>query len=322
MLPKLRFAFPTESEKGFSRYSKANKILDMEIIIEQQAGFCFGVVSAIETCERELAKNNALYCIGDIVHNSEEVERLKRLGLKIIEVGNLEKMRDCKVMIRAHGEPPATYLTAKRNNIEIIDATCPIVLKLQRDVKRGYEQMKQQNGQIVIFGKKGHAEVVGLEGQTDNTAVVVSKMEDLDKIDFLRPLHVFSQTTKSREEFEAIVEQIRQRKQQLGKESELLVTDSICKRVGSRSKTLLEFADKVEAVLFVSGKHSSNGIYLYQLCKQHKPQTYLISSKEDISIEEMTKYNTIGISGATSTPMWLMEQIRDYVLEAFENHKL
>ena len=182
--------------------------------------------------------------------------------------------------------------------------------------------MKQQNGQIVIFGKKGHAEVVGLEGQTDNTAVVVSKMEDLDKIDFFRPLHVFSQTTKSREEFEAIVEQIRQRKQQLGKESELLVTDSICKRVGSRSKTLLEFADKVEAVLFVSGKHSSNGIYLYQLCKQHKPQTYLISSKEDISIEEMTKYNTIGISGATSTPMWLMEQIRDYVLEAFENHKL
>jgi 4-hydroxy-3-methylbut-2-enyl diphosphate reductase len=291
----------------------------MNIVIEEQAGFCFGVVSAIETCEKELSKENVLYCIGDIVHNSEEVERLKKLGLRIIEVSDLEQMHDCKVMIRAHGEPPATYLTAKKNNINIVDATCPIVLKLQKDVKKGYEEMKQCNGQIVIFGKKGHAEVVGLEGQTENTAIVVSKMDDLNKIDFSKPLHIFSQTTKSKEEFLEIVNTIREKKKALAKEDELFVTNSICKRVGSRSKTLLEFADTVDVILFVSGKHSSNGIYLYQLCKAHKQDTFFISSKEDINLEELAKYKTIGISGATSTPMWLMEQIRDYVLEAFEN---
>lgn len=294
----------------------------MKIIIEEQAGFCFGVVSAIETCEKELKKENVLYCIGDIVHNSEEVERLKKSGLRIIEVDDLKKMQDCKVMIRAHGEPPATYITAKQNNIEIVDATCPIVLKLQKDVRKGYEQMKKCNGQIVIFGKKGHAEVVGLEGQTDNTAIVVSKMEDLNKVDFSRPLHIFSQTTKNREEFLEIVDTIREKKKAEGKEDELFVTNSICKRVDSRSKTLLEFADTVDVVLFVSGKHSSNGIYLYQLCKNHKQDTFFISSKEDICLEKLKGFETIGISGATSTPMWLMEEIRDYVLKASENNKL
>lgn len=293
----------------------------MKIIIEEQAGFCFGVVSAIDTCEKELKKENVLYCIGDIVHNSEEVERLKKVGLRIIEVDDLKKMHDCKVMIRAHGEPPATYITAKKNNINIVDATCPIVLKLQKDVKKGYEEMNLCNGQIVIFGKKGHAEVVGLEGQTNNSAIVVSKREDLDKIDFSRPLHIFSQTTKSREEFLAIVDEIKARKKSFGKEDEVFVTNSICKRVDSRSKTLLEFADTVDVVLFVSGKHSSNGIYLYQLCKEHKQNTFFISCKEDICLEDLKAFETIGISGATSTPMWLMEEIRDYVLEAFENHK-
>ncbi len=294
----------------------------MEVIIEQEAGFCRGVVSAIETCESQLQQTGSLYCIGDIVHNSEEVERLKKAGLTIIEVKDLESLRDCRVMIRAHGEPPSTYALAQRNNIKIVDATCPIVLKLQKDVRKGYEQMRERNGQIVIFGKKGHAEVVGLEGQTDNTAVVISKAEDLEAIDYTRPLHIFSQTTKSKEEFLQIVESIRQNMRANGNEDKFFVTNSICNRVDSRSKSLLDFADQVDAIIFVSGKHSSNGTYLYQLCKAHKKETFFVSQKEDISLQELKAFKRIGISGATSTPMWLMEQIRDYVFEAFEDSKL
>ena len=294
----------------------------MKVIIEENAGFCFGVVSAIETCERELKLEKELYCIGDIVHNSEEVDRLKRLGLRIIDKDDLSHLKNCKVMIRAHGEPPSTYKTAEANHIGIIDATCPIVLKLQKDVRKGYLDMKACGGRTVIFGKKGHAEVVGLEGQTDNSAIVISKPEDLEDIDFTKPLHVFSQTTKSREEFMALVEQIRLRMKLNGNEDKLFVTDSICKRVDSRSRTLLEFADGVDAVLFVSGKHSSNGKYLFRLCKEHKPETYFISGKQDIDLAELRQYKTIGISGATSTPMWLMEEIRDYVFEASEDNKL
>lgn len=294
----------------------------MKVKIEENAGFCFGVVSAIETCERELKQEKELYCIGDIVHNSEEVDRLKRLGLRIIDKEDLSNLKDCKVMIRAHGEPPSTYKTAEENHISIIDATCPIVLKLQKDVRKGYLEMKECGGQTVIFGKKGHAEVVGLEGQTDNTAIVVSKTEDLNDIDFTKPLHIFSQTTKSREDFMFLVEQIRRRMKANDNEENLFVTDSICKRVGARSKTLLEFADSVEAVLFVSGRHSSNGKYLFRLCKDHKQETYFISGKQDIDFAELRKYETIGISGATSTPMWLMEEIRNYVLEASENSEL
>lgn len=294
----------------------------MEVRIEENAGFCFGVVSAIKTCERKLKEEKELYCIGDIVHNSEEVDRLKRLGLRIIDKEDLSRLKDCKVMIRAHGEPPSTYKTAEENHICIIDATCPIVLKLQKDVRKGYLEMKECGGQTVIFGKKGHAEVVGLEGQTDNTAIVISKTEDLDDIDFTKPLHIFSQTTKSREDFMSLVEQIRQRMKANGNENNLFVTDSICKRVDSRSKTLLEFADSVDAVLFVSGRHSSNGKYLFRLCKEHKEETYFISDKEDINLAELQQYKTIGISGATSTPMWLMEEIRNYVLEASENNEL
>ncbi len=299
-----------------------DKTRKMEVIIEQQAGFCRGVVSAIETCESQLRKTGSLYCIGDIVHNSEEVERLQKAGLTIIGVEDLKRLDNCTVMIRAHGEPPTTYTLAQRNNIKIVDATCPIVLKLQGDVRKGYEQMKAQNGQIVIFGKKGHAEVIGLEGQTDNTAIVVSKPEDLKSIDYTRPLHIFSQTTKSKEEFEQTVEIIRQNMRKTGNEDSFFVTDSICKRVSSRSKCLLEFADSVDAVIFVSGKHSSNGTYLYQLCKAHKKETFFVSQKEDICLSDLKSFNKIGISGATSTPMWLMKQIRDYVFEAFEDCKL
>lgn len=290
----------------------------MEVVIDREAGFCFGVVSAIEACERQLRQDGSLYCIGDIVHNSKEVERLKALGLRIIDKDELNMLGGCKVMIRAHGEPPLTYELAEKRGVEIIDATCPIVLKLQRDVRQGYERMKRVGGQVVIFGKQGHAEVVGLMGQTEDKAIVVSSEEDLEMIDFNRPVHLFSQTTKNKEDFVRIVGLIRERMKAADNEAGLFVTDSICRRVSSRSRTLLEFADKVCALLFVSGRQSSNGTYLYSLCRQHKKETYFISSKEDIDFSLLKDCDIVGISGATSTPMWLMEEIRDYVLATFE----
>ncbi|HIW87954.1 MAG TPA: 4-hydroxy-3-methylbut-2-enyl diphosphate reductase [Candidatus Onthomorpha intestinigallinarum] len=290
----------------------------MEVVIDREAGFCFGVVSAIEACERQLRQDGSLYCIGDIVHNSKEVERLKALGLRIIDKDELNMLGGCKVMIRAHGEPPSTYELAEKRGVEIIDATCPIVLKLQRDVRQGYERMKRVGGQVVIFGKQGHAEVVGLMGQTEDKAIVVSSEEDLEMIDFNRPVHLFSQTTKNKEDFVRIVGLIRERMKAADNEAGLFVTDSICRRVSSRSRTLLEFADKVCALLFVSGRQSSNGTYLYSLCRQHKKETYFISSKEDIDFSLLKDCDIVGISGATSTPMWLMEEIRDYVLATFE----
>ena len=291
----------------------------MEIEIEKQAGFCFGVTSAIKMSVKCLKVFGQLYCLGELVHNSMEINRLEKLGLKIIDVKDLENLHNCRVMIRAHGEPPSTYALAKRNNIEIFDATCPIVLKLQKDVKKAYEQCAMSEGQIVIFGKKGHAEVVGLCGQTENTAIVISSQKDIDKIDFTKPIYLFSQTTKNKEEFEEITLLIKQRMLQVGNQ-QFFPTNSICKRMASRTKTLRDFADSVDALLFVSGRHSSNGNYLFDFCKQHKKETYFISEKEDIDIEELKKYNKIGISGATSTPMWLMEEIRDYVLEKIKNN--
>ena len=212
----------------------------MEVVIDREAGFCFGVVSAIEACERQLRQDGSLYCIGDIVHNSKEVERLKALGLRIIDKDELNMLGGCKVMIRAHGEPPSTYELAAKRGVEIIDATCPIVLKLQRDVRQGYERMKRVGGQVVIFGKQGHAEVVGLMGQTEDKAIVVSSEEDLEMIDFNRPVHLFSQTTKNKEDFVRIVGLIRERMKAADNEAGLFVTDSICRRVSSRSRTLLE----------------------------------------------------------------------------------
>lgn len=291
----------------------------MEIEIEKQAGFCFGVTSAIKMSEKCLKDFGQLYCLGELVHNSMEINRLEKLGLKIIDVKDLENLHNCRVMIRAHGEPPSTYALAKRNNIEIFDATCPIVLKLQKDVKKAYEQCAMSEGQIVIFGKKGHAEVVGLCGQSENTAIVISSQKDIDKIDFTKPIYLFSQTTKNKEEFEELVSIIGEKMKECGNVN-FFPTNSICKRMASRTKTLRDFADSVDALLFVSGRHSSNGNYLFDFCKQHKKETYFISEKEDIDIEELKKYNKIGISGATSTPMWLMEEIRDYVLEKIKNN--
>ncbi|MCF0209748.1 MAG: 4-hydroxy-3-methylbut-2-enyl diphosphate reductase [Bacteroidales bacterium] len=282
----------------------------MNIAIDKEAGFCFGVVSAIKKLEEELQKEKNLYCLGDIVHNNMEVERLVNLGLKTIDNKTFSQLENCKVMIRAHGEPPSTYKTAKQNNIEIIDATCPMVLKLQKDVRQGYEEMRQTNGQVVIFGKKGHAEVVGLEGQTDNTAIVVSSASDLEKIDFSRPIHIYSQTTKNREDYERIIELIKQKHLT----QQIYITDSICKKVSLRAKSIEAFAKSVDCILFVSGKNSSNGMYLYELCKKNNKNTFFVSDVEDLNINAIKGFENIGISGATSTPMWLMEKVKDYVL--------
>ncbi len=281
----------------------------MQTIIEQQAGFCFGVVRAINSLEKQLQQDDNLYCIGDVVHNSMEVERLEKQGLKTISLQEFEQLHDCKVMIRAHGEPPSTYEIAKRNNIKLVDATCPMVLKLQKDVLVGYQNMKAKNGQIVIFGKKGHAEVIGLVGQTEGNAIVISNEDDIDKIDMTRPLHIFSQTTKNKEDYQNIIDIIK------GKHitGEILVTDSICKKVSSRAEKIEKFAKSVDCVLFVSGKHSSNGLYLYELCKKANQNTFFITDAADIDLENIKKFEIIGISGATSTPMWLMKKIEQFV---------
>ncbi len=287
----------------------------MIVKIEPLAGFCFGVVSAINLVEKELRDNDNLYCLGDIVHNNMEVERLSKLGLEVIDIERMKALKDTNVMIRAHGEPPSTYKLAQENNIEIIDATCPIVLKLQQNVRKGYLRMKEIGGQVVIYGKKGHAEVVGLVGQTNNEAIVVSSKEDLDLINFEKPIHLFSQTTMSKEEYKAICDEIELRhklhNQNNNQAHDVIITNSICGKVSSRSKELIDFSDTVDVVLFVSGKSSSNGMYLYNLCKAHKEATYLISKKEDIKKEWFEGCKSVGISGATSTPRWLMEEIMD-----------
>ena len=287
----------------------------MEVIIEKSSGFCFGVVSAIDLVEKELLTSSSLYCLGEIVHNDMEVERLEKMGLKTISIEDMQKLRDTKVMIRAHGEPPSTYQLAKKNNIEIIDATCPIVLKLQKDVHKAYLEAKDNNGQILIFGKKGHAEVIGLVGQCDGNAIVISSQEDLVGVDYTKPIYLFSQTTMSKEKFEIISQTIIQRAKENNPNyiNELNIKNSICKRVCSRTVDLKAFAKEMDVVLFVSGKKSSNGQYLYNLCKEANPNTYFISEIEEIDYNWFKTANKVGITGATSTPMWLMEEIKKTV---------
>ncbi|MCX6248865.1 MAG: 4-hydroxy-3-methylbut-2-enyl diphosphate reductase [Bacteroidetes bacterium] len=283
----------------------------MNVTIDPHSGFCFGVVYAIEIAERELAKSEKLYCLGDIVHNNMEVKRLKDMGLIIIEQDELSKLHDCKVLIRAHGEPPETYRIAFENNLELLDASCPIVLNLQNEIRYGFDEMSDKGGQIVIYGKEGHAEVNGLRGQTLGQAIVIGNREDLDKIDFSRPVHLYAQTTKSVSGFQSIVEEIRQRMETAtpGGKIDFRWNDTICRQVSNRSGKLQEFAVKFDAVIFVSGKKSSNGLILYQVCKDVNPNTHLVSSKEDLRSEWFSGVGDVGVCGATSTPMWLMEEV-------------
>ena len=280
----------------------------MEVRIDDNAGYCFGVVKAIGAAEAELAHSGELYCLGDIVHNSAEVERLKREGLRVIDHDQLRQLHGCRVLIRAHGEPPDTYSAARERDITLIDATCPIVLALQDRIRRGCEEMRACNGQIVIFGKPGHAEVTGLNGQTGGTAIIVSREDELDQIDFQRPLRLYSQTTKSREEYRRLIANIEAR---LPEGADFVAYDTICNRVANRARQLEAFAVSVDVLLFVAGANSSNGHYLYEYCRKVQPNTHLIGGPDEVCPEWVTGVSSVGISGATSTPRWLMEEVAE-----------
>ncbi len=283
----------------------------MEILIDEHAGYCFGVVKAIGAAEEVLKNDGRLYCLGDIVHNSAEVERLKNLGLEVIDHDMLESLQGKKVLIRAHGEPPETYRRAKALSIELVDATCPIVLALQQRIKKGYDEMRPVGGQIVIFGKPGHAEVVGLTGQTDGTAIIVSSPDDIGAIDFQRPIRLYSQTTKSREEYQRLRDNIASR---LPEGADFVAYDTVCNRVANRARDLEGFARSVDVLLFVAGSNSSNGHYLYEYCRKVQPRTYLIADPSQLQKQWFDGAHRVGISGATSTPRWLMEDVKRGIL--------
>ncbi len=292
----------------------------MEIEIDKNSGYCFGVEFAIEMAEDEMKESGHLYCLGDIVHNSMEVERLEAKGLKVISREDLTNIHDAKVLIRAHGEPPETYKLALQNNIELIDASCPVVLKLQNRVKNSYDQMESKNGQIVIYGKPGHAEVIGLTGQTKENAIIVMEDEDLEQIDFTRPITLYSQTTKSTKGFYRIKAMIEERIRQTNGELEVVdfkANDSICRQVSNREPSMEKFSTKHDVILFVSGKKSSNGKALYGVCKKNNERSYFIENEKEIDLSWIKPTDSIGICGATSTPMWLMEQVKNYVEASF-----
>lgn len=287
----------------------------MKVTIDEHSGFCFGVEFAIQMAEDEMESVDTLYCLGDIVHNDMEVRRLNERGLQVITRDQLKDLHDCKVLIRAHGEPPETYKIALNNNIEIIDASCPVVLKLQNRIKDAYESMIKQDGQIVIYGKEGHAEVIGLSGQTKNRAIIISSDQDLDKIDYSRPIVMFSQTTKSTEGYYNIVKTIEERLKSHGNGSGIsfLSHDSICRQVSNRVPQLLKFSKDHDVILFVSGRKSSNGKALFAQCQQNNPRSYFIESEEDIDPSWFMDNDSVGICGATSTPRWLMEKVEEKV---------
>jgi len=272
----------------------------LKVTIDQDSGFCFGVVYAIDMAEEILAEDGYLYCLGDIVHNDEEVERLKALGLRIIEHSELANLRNEKVLIRAHGEAPDTYRIALENNITLIDASCPVVLKLQNRIKTSYDA----NEKILIFGKHGHAEVIGLEGQTNNEAIVFQDIAELDNVELPQNITLYTQTTKSMEKFYGIKDEL------IARGYNLKANDTICRQVSNRDKDLPKFASKFDKIVFVSGRKSSNGKVLFEVCRKHNPNTYFISSASELDKTTFLPNDTIGIAGATSTPMWLMQDVK------------
>lgn len=280
--------------------------------IDDRSGFCFGVVTAIRKAETELATSGSLYCLGDIVHNNSEVERLQSIGLKTITHDDLSRLRDVKVLLRAHGEPPSTYRTARENNIEIIDATCTVVLKLQQRIKEAYDGADRP--QIVIYGQRGHAEVNGLVGQTDGTAIVVEDVDGLDRIDFSRDISLYSQTTKSLEGFNRIIDEIKRR---LHSGATLRSYDTICRQVAGRVDHLRRFAAAHQVVIFVAGAKSSNGKILFGHCRDVNPSSYLIAEADELDETVLAGATSIGICGATSTPRRLMEDVRDRIYRIF-----
>lgn len=285
----------------------------IQIEIDSGSGFCFGVTTAISKAEEELSRSDTLYCLGDIVHNGMEVERLHLQGLQTIDHSQLSQLHDVKVLLRAHGEPPATYATAERNHIEIIDATCPVVLQLQRRIKRQYDD--NPRAQIVIFGKNGHAEVLGLVGQTDGNAIVVENLDDASHLCFDRDIYLYSQTTKSLDEFHALIAYIQAH---ISPQATFRSFDTICRQVANRMPNIAAFAARHDMILFVSGHKSSNGKVLFNECLRVNANSHHIEQPSEIDLHWLDGVKTIGICGATSTPKWIMEQCRDHILEALK----
>ena len=284
--------------------------MSKKIVVDLNSGFCFGVINAIRTAEQYLLEHQTLYCLGDIVHNNEEVQRLTDMGLQIINYDQFTSLHDTTVLIRAHGEPPETYRIAKENNIHLIDATCPVVLKLQKRILS--EHLNNKSGkQILIYGKKGHAEVIGLLGQTENTGIVISSPEDIECIDFNRPSILYSQTTQSQEQYQQLIEAIQARYQAAGHADWFAYEGTICGKVSSRAKQIADFASSFDIILFVSGEKSSNGLYLYNICKAHNPHSFFLTNVEQLSQINLPPADSIGICGATSTPMWLMQDLAE-----------
>ena len=291
----------------------------LNIEIDNGSGFCFGVTTAIQKAEEELARGNKIYCLGDIVHNGMECERLREMGLITINHDEMAQLHDAKVLLRAHGEPPETYELARQNNIEIIDATCPVVLQLQKRIKRQYDSNNQPESpsqsvksaaQIVIFGKKGHAEVLGLVGQTHSNAIVIEHFDEVSQLDFSRDIYLYSQTTKSLDEFHRIIEYIQEH---ISPNATFKSFDTICRSVANRMPNISQFASRHDLILFVCGRKSSNGKVLFEECRRINPNTHLIEGPAEINPQWLEDIKTVGICGATSTPKWLMEQCRDAI---------
>ncbi len=283
----------------------------MLIEIDSGSGFCNGVTRAIKAAEEELAQAQPLYCLGDIVHNGRECERLHELGLITVDKENLSRVHDTKLLLRAHGEPPSTYIQAAKQNIEIIDATCPVVLHLQKRIKADYDADNLHKKQIVIYGKNGHAEVVGLVGQTEGTAIVIETLEDAQRLDFSKDIQLYSQTTKSLEGFREIVSYIESHMQN---GAVFNYFDTICRQVANRMPRIREFAEHHDVILFVSGKKSSNGKVLFSECLAVNQRSHMIDSVDEIDFSWFNEAQSVGICGATSTPKWLMEDCRNAII--------
>ena len=289
----------------------------MVVEVDERSGFCFGVRNAVEIAEEALARNEKVFSLGPIVHNDIEVERLANLGLVSVNHEEFKKLKNCKVLIRAHGEPPDTYELAGKNNITIIEATCPIVKRLQSRIRETWKKAKENNGQVIIFGKTGHAEVVGLLGQTDNEAILINGKEDIENIMFSNEVHLFSQTTMSVNEYNDLAESIILKMIKQGipdAKTHLHKNNTICGQVSNRQPRLKAFAKKHDIIVFVSGRESSNGKMLYDVCKNENPNTWFVSSPGEIKKEWFINSISVGICGATSTPKWLIDKIKDTIL--------
>lgn len=290
------------------------------IEIDEKSGFCFGVINAIKHAEKELEdSSDKLYCLGDIVHNNQEVDRLEKKGMQTINYDTLKTLKNARVLFRAHGEPPEIYKMAQDHNINLVDATCPVVVRLQQSIRNHYQSSREKNAQIVIYGKQGHAEVNGLVGQTGGDAIVVQDIDDLNKVDFSRPVILFSQTTKPLDGFHELINEI-ERRIEPGVSFEY--NDTICRQVANRIPHIQEFAQSHELVIFVAGTKSSNGKVLFGECRKSNPNSIFVSSPEQLTLDMLMPLpHTIGICGATSTPKWQMEQISDRILSLLEGLK-